>query len=69
MLPASLHFELPESAMDDVLYRGGFADVLKRKCDGREVAVKALRPQGLTLTEMRKASQRWRAFLLCLSMA
>lgn len=43
LLPRSLHFELDGDTMDAVLYRGGFADVLKREHRGREVAVKALR--------------------------
>ena len=51
--------------MDDVRYRGGFADVLRCECGGREVAVKALRPQ-VSLEEMRKASHCLRTSLLVL---
>jgi hypothetical protein len=43
LLPRSLHFELPENSTGVVVYHGGFADVLKRECCGREVAVKTLR--------------------------
>lgn len=60
MLPRSLYFELPGNAVDDVRYHGGFADVLKCEGSGRQVAVKALRPEGRSLQEMRKVSQhRW----------
>lgn len=45
------------NAMDDVQYHGGFADILRCECSGRKVAVKALRPQGLGLPEMRNVSQ------------
>lgn len=57
MFPRTLRFELPGDAMDDVRYRGGFADVLRCECGGREVAAKALRPQGISLQGMRKVSQ------------
>lgn len=57
MLPRTLCFELPENATDDVRYRGGFADVLRCECGGREVAAKALRPQAVNLQEMRKVNQ------------
>ena len=43
--------------MDNVQYHGGFADVLRRESGGQEVAVKILRPQGLSLQEMRKVSR------------
>ena len=43
--------------MDGVIYSGGFADVMKCKCSGQEVAVKALRLQCLDLEEMRKVSR------------
>lgn len=59
-LPRSLHFELPESELDDVQYRGGFADVLRCEYGGRGVAVKILRRRGLSSQEMRKVSQLWR---------
>lgn len=58
MLPRSLHFELPVNAMDNVRYRSGSASVLRGKCNGRELAVKALWPQGLSLQEMKKVSKR-----------
>jgi hypothetical protein len=57
ILPKSLHFKLPGGVMDDVQYCGGFSDVLKCECGGREVAVKALRTQGFSLDEMRKVSR------------
>ena len=58
MLPGSLHFELPENAMDDddVQSQGGFADVLKREYGGREVAVKVLRLRRLGLEKIRKVN-------------
>jgi hypothetical protein len=43
LLPRSLHFELPDNSTGGVECRGGSADVLKRECRGREVAVKTLR--------------------------
>ena len=43
LLPRSLHFELHDDPTSVVLYRGGFADALKREYRGREVAVKTLR--------------------------
>ena len=62
LLPRSLHFELPGNAMGDAQYHGGYADVLKRGCGGREVAIKALRARrGLTLEVMRNVSHRWSA--------
>ena len=63
MLPRSLHFELPGNAMNDVRYSGGFADVLRCESGGREIAVKILRPQGLSLQEVRRVSQDRRASL------
>ena len=63
ILPKSLNFELPENAMDDVVYSGGFADVLRCRCGGQEVAVKALRLQGLNLEETKKVSRSWRISL------
>ena len=45
--------------MGDAQYHGGFADVLKRECRGREVAVKALRPHGLSLEAMTNVSHCW----------
>ena len=56
LLPASLHFDLPVDIMGDAQYRGGSANVLRRECGGREVAVKALRPHGLTLEGMKNVS-------------
>ena len=44
LLPRSLHFELGEDPIGVVLYSGGFGDVWKREYDGRDVAVKVLRP-------------------------
>jgi len=41
-----LHFEIPEDSAGVVVYRGGFADVLRREHRGQEVAVKALRVYG-----------------------
>jgi len=38
-----MHFELLENPVGVVMYRGGFADVLKREYCDRGVAVKALR--------------------------
>ena len=61
-LPRSLHFELPGDAMDDVRYRGGFADVLRCECNGQDIAVKALRPQASS-KEMRRVRQPLRASL------
>ncbi|KAF9780764.1 kinase-like domain-containing protein [Thelephora terrestris] len=45
LLPSSLRFELPGGPMGEVKYRCGSADVLKRECGGREVAIKALWPR------------------------
>ena len=59
LFPRSLHFELPGGTIGDVQYRGGTADVLKRECGGREVAIKAFRARGLSLGAMTKASHRW----------
>ena len=42
-LPRSLHFELQDDLMGTTFYHGGFADVVKRRYLGREVAVKVLR--------------------------
>lgn len=49
--------------MDNVQYSGGFADVLRCECGGREVAIKALRPQYFSLQEMRQASEHLRGSL------
>lgn len=55
--------------MGQVQYRGGFANVFKFECGGREIAIKVLlHLQGLTWEEMRKVSQHWRTSLLCPSM-
>ena len=43
LLPTSLHFEIPGNTLGDVQYRGGFADIFKCECGGREVAIKTLR--------------------------
>ncbi|KAF9789170.1 kinase-like domain-containing protein [Thelephora terrestris] len=43
LLPKSLQFELPGGKTGDVRHYGGYADVLKRGCGEREVAIKALR--------------------------
>ena len=56
LLPALLRFELPVDITGDAQYRGGSANVLRRECGGQEVAVKALRPHGLTLEEMKNVS-------------
>lgn len=44
--------------MGDVRYHGGSADVLRHECGDRVVAVKALRPHGLALEDMRNVSRR-----------
>lgn len=64
LLPSSLRFELPEGTMGAAQYRGGSADVLKRKCGGRDVAVKALRARGISSEGMRNVSHRWFAYIL-----
>ena len=58
LLPRSLHFELPGGAMGDVRYHGGSADVIRHECGNKAVAVKALRPHGLTVEDMRNVSRR-----------
>lgn len=59
LIPRSLRFELPEDTMGAVQYHGGSADVLKRECGDRTVAVKALRPRPhLSLEDMRNVSHR-----------
>ena len=60
LLPKSLHFEIPEDSAGVVVYRGGFADVLRREHRGQEVAVKALRVYGDNrLQETTNVSRLW----------
>ena len=42
-LPKALHIPVHYDHTGDALYRGGFADVWKGECHGREVAVKVIR--------------------------
>lgn len=57
LLPASLRFGLPVDAVGDAQYHGGSANVLRREYGGQEVAIKALRPHGLTPEEMKNVSR------------
>ena len=57
LLPKSLRFELPGNITGDVRYEGGFADVVKYECDGREVAVKVLRVTRCKLREIMNVSR------------
>ena len=43
LLPTSLKIPVSFERTDDVLYRGGFADVWKGEYRGRDVAVKVIR--------------------------
>ena len=51
--------ELPGGPSDDIRRKGGFGIVSKREYCGHEVAVKVLRPRGLSPQEMSKVSHRW----------
>jgi hypothetical protein len=59
LLPKSLQFELPGGKTGDVRHYGGYADVLKRGCGEREVAIKALRARDPKLEALTNVSQHW----------
>ena len=58
LIPTSLCFELPENTMGDVQYRGGFAEVVRRECGDKAIAVKVLRRQRLSQKDMTNVSRR-----------
>ena len=58
LIPTSLCFELPENTMDGVQCRGMFADVVRRECGDKAIAVKALRQQCLSQEAMTNVSRR-----------